>query len=864
MPGTNLTAAEARTRAQLITAVAYRIDLDLTNASKGQTFRSTTVIRFACTVPGSRSFADLVAEKVHEIVLNGVALEPGRVFADSRIELPTLSADNELRVVADCAYSTTGEGLHRFADPVDGETYLYTQFELPDARRVFASFEQPDIKGMFQFTAVTPAGWTVISNEVSPEPEKGEAEGTQVHRFAATPPIPTYIAALIAGPYAGVSGSYQGDGGQRVPLAVYCRRSLVEHLDAEAIFAVTRQGFDYFQDKFGIRYPFSKFDQIFLPAFNAEGMENAGAVTIHDEDLFRSKVTERRYQNRADTILHELAHMWFGNLVTMKWWDDLWLNESFATFMSVLCQAEARGSQWTNAWTIFTESMKSKAYEQDQLPSTHPIVADISDLAEALVNLDAITYEKGASVLKQLVAYVGQDAFFAGVRAYMRRHAWGNTRLSDLLDALERASGRDLRKWSKLWLETAGVNVLRPEISLAGDGTLSSIEIRQEALALAAGARGQPVLRPHRIAVGMYDLVDGAMVRTGRIEVDVDGELTRVPVRPGRRRPAVVLLNDDDLSYAKVRLDPDSLAAVTSHIADFTESLPRALCWALAWDMTRDGELAARDYLALALEAVGREREIGVVESVQRQLKLALDLYADPGWRAEGLARYAARALELVHRAAPGSDHQLAWARAFAGTARTGEHLAVLRGWLAGDNLIAGLAVDDELRWELLEHLSAAGAIAAAAVDAELERDNTAAGQRHHATCMAARPTARAKADAWTSVVELDIVTNSIQEGVITGFVQPDQGELLAPYTGKYFAAIKDIFEQRSAQMSQQIILRLYPSVQVETATLDATDAWLSSADPVPALRRMVLEGRAGVERALRARAADRAAAERR
>ncbi|MEY9967259.1 aminopeptidase N [Streptacidiphilus sp. MAP12-16] len=865
MPGTNLTREEARTRAELLHVDAYDIELDLSTAREGGTFRSTTVVRFTASSPGASSFIDLVAPTVHEVVLNGTALDAAAVFADSRIELPSLAAENELRVVADCAYTNTGEGLHRFVDPVDQQTYLYTQFEVPDARRVFASFEQPDLKGTFRFTVTAPTGWKVISNEISPEPEKGEAEGTELHRFAATPRISSYITALIAGPYVGVSDEYVGpDGEQRVPLGIYCRPSLAQYLDAEAIFEVTKQGFDYFQEKFDTRYPFSKYDQLFVPEFNAGAMENAGAVTIRDQYVFRSKVTDAAYEGRAETILHELAHMWFGDLVTMEWWNDLWLNESFATFTSILCQADAPGSRWPQAWTTFANSMKTWAYRQDQLPSTHPIMAEINDLEDVQVNFDGITYAKGASVLKQLVAYVGQDAFFAGVQAYMKRHAWGNSRLSDLLGALEETSGRDLKAWSKAWLETAGINVLRPEIEVDADGVMTSLAIRQEAPALPAGAKGAAVLRPHRIAVGMYDLDEsGALVRRERIELDVDGELTSMPVQAGRKRPAVVLLNDDDLSYAKVRLDSESLANVTAHIADFTDSLPRALCWASAWDMTRDGEMAARDYLALVLSGIGRESDIGVVQSLQRQLKAALDMYADPAWRGEGLARYADAALELLRAAAPGGDHQLAWARAFASVARTDEHLSVLAGLLDGSVTIEGLAIDDELRWTLLERLAATGRADAAAVEAELVRDNTAAGQQHAAACLAARPTEQAKADAWASVVEAETLTNTVQEAVVSGFVQTDQRELLAPYTAKYFAAVKGIFEQRSHEMGQQIIVGLYPSIQVEQATLDATDAWLAEAEPAPALRRMVVESRSGVERALRAQAADRAAATR-
>ncbi|MFD8751341.1 aminopeptidase N [Kitasatospora sp. NPDC059577] len=857
MPGTNLTREEARTRADLLRVDAYDIELDLGSAREGGTFRSTTVVRFTATTPGADTFIDLVAPSVEEITLNGASLDPAS-FSDSRIPLPGLAAENELRIVADCAYTNTGEGLHRFVDPVDGETYLYTQFEVPDARRVFATFEQPDLKAAFTFTVTAPTGWVVVSNSPTPEPAPAGDGSTQVWKFEPTGRISSYITALIAGPYVGVFDSYE-NGEQTVPLGVYCRPSLREFLDPEAIFAVTKQGFDYFQEKFDFPYPFAKYDQLFVPEFNAGAMENAGAVTLRDQYVFRSKVTDAAYEARAATILHELAHMWFGDLVTMEWWNDLWLNESFATFAEAVCQAEAPGSKWPHSWTTFANQMKTWAYRQDQLPSTHPIMADINDLEDVQVNFDGITYAKGASVLKQLVAYVGQDAFFQGVQAYFKRHAWGNTRLSDLLGALEEASGRDLKAWSKSWLETAGINVLRPSMVLNTDGEIESFAVLQDAPALPAGAKGEAVLRPHRIAIGLYELDGDTLVRTDRIELDVDGPRTEVPELVGRHRPAVVLLNDDDLSYAKIRLDEDSLAVVTEHLGGFTDSLPRALCWASAWDMTRDGELAARDYLSLALSGIGRESDIGVVQSVQRQVKLALDAYADPDWREEGLTRWAAAAEEHLRAADPGSDHQLAWARTLASVARTDGQLALLAGLLDGSVEVKGLAVDTELRWTLLTRLAATGRADEARIAAELERDNTAAGQEHAATCRAARPTAEAKATAWASVVESDQLTNYVQEAVIAGFQQSDQRELLAPYAEKYFAAVKGIWETRSHEISQQIIIGLYPGLQVTQETLDATDAWLASAEPAPALRRQVVESRAGIERALKAQAVDRA-----
>ncbi|KAF4406012.1 aminopeptidase N [Streptomyces lycii] len=859
MPGTNLTRDEAQQRARLLSTHAYEIELDLSGAQEGGTFRSVTTVRFDCAEGGAASFIDLVAPEVREVVLNGTALDPAEVFADSRIALPSLAAGaNELRVVAECAYTNTGEGLHRFVDPVDQQAYLYTQFEVPDARRVFACFEQPDLKATFRFTVRAPEGWTVVSN--SPLADGADKPADTTWRFEPTPPISSYITAIIAGPYHSVHSTWEGDG-RSVPLGIHCRPSLAEHLDADALFEVTRLGFDWFQEKFDHPYPFTKYDQLFVPEFNAGAMENAGAVTIRDQYVFRSKVTDAAYETRAETVLHELAHMWFGDLVTMEWWNDLWLNESFATYTSIACLAHAPGSDWPHAWTTFANSMKTWAYRQDQLPSTHPIMAEIRDLDDVLVNFDGITYAKGASVLKQLVAYVGTDEFFRGVQTYFKRHAWGNTRLPDLLGALEETSGRDLKAWSKAWLQTAGINVLRPEIETAADGTVSSFAVRQEAPALPAGATGEPVLRPHRIAIGAYDLDgSGKLVRTDRIELDVDGELTEVPALAGKRRPAVILLNDDDLSYAKVRLDPESLATVTQHLGDFAESLPRALCWASAWDMTRDGELAARDYLELVLSGISKETDIGVVQSLHRQVKLALDLYAAPSWRELGLAKWSDAALERLRAAEPGSDHQLAWTRAFAATARTEEQLDLLAGLLDGTESVEGLTIDTELRWALLVRLAATGRAGEPDIAAELERDRTSAGEQHAATARAARPTAEAKAEAWASVVESDQLPNSVQEAVIGGFVQTDQRELLAPYTAKYFDAVKAVWDARSHEMAQQIVVGLYPALQVSRETLDATDAWLASAEPSAALRRLVTESRAGVERALKAQAADAAA----
>jgi aminopeptidase N len=654
----------------------------------------------------------------------------------------------------------------------------------------------------------------------------------------------TYITALIAGPYHHVHDHHDG-----IDLGIYCRGSLAQFLDADDMFEVTKQGFDFFHRVFDSPYAFGKYDQLFVPEFNAGAMENAGAVTFLEDYVFRSKVTDAAYERRAETILHEMAHMWFGNLVTMRWWDDLWLNESFATYASVLCQAQA--TRWTNAWTTFANTEKTWAYRQDQLPSTHPIAADIRDMEDVKVNFDGITYAKGASVLKQLVAWVGQDAFMAGLRSYFRKHAWGNTTLQDLMVQLEAASGRDLQSWAQEWLETAGVNTLRAVFETDPEGVITSFHVAQEAPA------EWPTLRSHRVAVGCYDLVDGKLVRSHREELDVVGAKTEVPALLGRSRPALVLVNDDDLAYAKIRLDEPSLRTLIDHIGDFADSLPRALCWAAAWDMTRDAEMPARDYVALVQRGIGGESDIGVVQSLLRQAQSALTLFADPAWAPTGRAALATAALEHVRAAEPGSDVQLAWTRALGALASTDEQVGLLRGLLDGSQQIPGLLVDTELRWSLLHRLVALGRAGLDEIDAELDRDPTAAGQRHASACRAARPDADAKAEAWQSVVESDELPNAVQAAVISGFVNAEQTALLEPYVEPYFEAVGRIWAERTVEMAQNIVIGLYPTLLVSPAVVARTDDYLAGSDVPPALARLLLEGRDGVHRALRARARD-------
>ena len=844
----NLTRTDARDRAELLAVTAYEVELDLTDGGGKpgeRTFRSRTTIRFTARTPGAATYADVIADGFREATLNGAPVDTAGYTTEGGLALTGLAADNVLVVDADCLYTNTGEGLHRFVDPVDGEVYLYSQFETADAKRMYACFDQPDLKGTFALTVTAPAHWEVVSNGRAEEVTEGTG-GAQVVRFRTTPPLSPYVTALVAGPYHKVTDSHDG-----IDLGVYCRASLGEHLDAEEILLVTKQGFDWYHRAFDYRYPFDKYDQLFVPEFNAGAMENAACVTFLDDYVFRSKVTDYSFERRAETILHEMAHMWFGDLVTMRWWDDLWLNESFATFASVLCQSQA--TRFTNAWTTFANIEKTWAYRQDQLSSTHPIAADIPDLQAVEVNFDGITYAKGASVLKQLAAYVGIEQFLRAMRVYFRRHEYGNTTLADLLRALAEESGRDLSQWSAQWLETTGVNTLRAEFTLDDQGRYSSFTLVQEP------ATGSGVLRDHRLAVGRYALDGEKLVRVGRVELDVRGARTEVPELVGVAQPDLLLVNDDDLTYAKVRLDERSLATLVARVADIDDSLPRAICWSAAWDMTRDGELPARDYVALALNGVTGETEIGVVQSIQTKIRTALAVYSDPARAADGWRRLAEKSLEQVRAAEPGSDLQLAWVRTLAGATRDPEHVAVLRGLLDGSAPVPGLTVDAELRWTLVSALVAVGAAGDAEIEAELERDPTASGRRRYETARALRPTAEAKAEAWRRATEDDALPNAINEAIIAGFAHPAQEELVAPYREPYFAVIGEVWERRTSEIAQNVVVGLFPD-EMSREVVDAAETFLADPAVPPALRRLVAEGRDDTVRGLAGRARDAAA----
>jgi len=847
MPGTNLTRDEAQLRAGLLTVGSYTVELDL--AESDTTFGSTTLISFSCTEPGAATFADLVDATVKEITLNGRQVDPAEAYSDNRIALHGLQPTNELRVVADCPYSRTGEGLHRFVDPADGKVYLYTQFEVPDARRVFTTFEQPDLKAPFEFRVTAPSGWQVVSNSPTPEPEQVR-DGVAVWRFEPTARISTYITALVAGEYHVVSDSYQGAYGE-IPLRVFCRQSLAKHLDSDDIIEVTQQGFGYFESAFAMAYPFGKYDQLFVPEYNMGAMENAGCVTFRDEYIFRSRQTVAAYETRANTILHEMAHMWFGDLVTMRWWDDLWLNESFAEWAAHHSSTQA--TRFTEAWTGFCNSRKTWAYRQDQLPSTHPIAADNYDLQAVEVNFDGITYAKGASALRQLVAWVGEDEFFAGLRSYFADHAYGNTELADLLSALEASSGRDLGSWTKEWLQTSGVNTLRAEFEIDEQEAFTSFVVEQTA------AADHPTLRRHRIAIGLYDRTESGLVRRERVETDVIGALTEVPALVGARQPDLVLLNDADLTYAKIRLDERSLATLLSSIDAIDDSLARALCWGAAWDMTRDAEMRASDFVELVLRGVARESDLTAVASVLRQAQTAVNLYADPARRDQLAQRWEQGVRALLGSAAGGSDHQLALLRSYASAAGSAEAQDFLAGLLDGSQSLEDLAVDTDLRWTLVSALARTGRFGDDDIDAELARDDTISGREQAAAARAMRPDVAAKKRAWEDAVVRDDVPNETQRSIAAAFQIPGQDDVLEPYVEAFLERAATVWEDKGTSRATSVLIYMFPRALVRRDILERVDDWLTTTTANPAARRLIGEGRADLDRALRAQQRDAA-----
>lgn len=830
MDTANLTRDETAARSAVITAHRIRVELDLAGApERARTgFRTRTTLEFEATA--SETWLDFIGEAVDGVTINGEAVDVE--YDGARIALRGLAASNEVVVDAVGAYSRSGEGLHRFHDPADGETYLYTQYEPADSRRVMACFEQPDIKASYTFVVDTPAGWEVLSNQAAVRTEAGV--GIQRVEFAPTLPLSSYITSVAAGPYARVDGEWERDD-QRIALGVFARRSLAEHLEADEILDVTRQGLDFFAEAFAYPYPWGKYDQIFVPEYNLGAMENPGLVTFTEAYLSRGAATDAQRAARANTILHEMAHMWFGDLVTMRWWDDLWLKESFADYMGA--HASAAATRYSDAWVTFAARRKAWAYQQDQLPTTHPIVADITDLEAAKLNFDGITYAKGASVLKQLVAFVGEEAFFEGARRYFAAHAFGNTTLDDLLVQLSAVSGRDMGEWSRAWLETTGMSTLWWEEADEADADTRVLV--------------QTDPRPHRLRIGLYAREGERLVRREQVAVDIAEERTSIAL------PAadLVLINDDDLTYAKARLDASSLVTVEESLSAIDDPLARALVWSSLWNATRDGDLDARRYLGIVRAHAPLESNSGLLTGVLANAAFAIRHFVADAHRDDEQRSWLAASLIALWDADADSDAQLSWARAFAGASAYDDHHAAQVRELLGGHVPDGLTVDPDLRWQLLTALATTGHADAEEIAAELERDDTGSGRTAARRALASRPESGVRRAAWDAAWNDLSLSNDHLDAEIGGFRAGGRRDLIEGFDAEYFQRIVDAWRDRSIEIARRLVLGLFPAAE----STRAADAWLSANEEAPAaLRRLVVEQRDHLAREIRVRAGQR------
>ena len=852
MATANITREEAALRSGVVKAGAYRVTVDVTGngvADPERTFASHTELDFVSQ--GGSTHLDVIADEIRSATLDGSPL-PTDEFDGYRLPLKDLTEGSHT-IVIDAVYrfSRTGEGLHRFVD-TDGKIYLYSQFETADARRMYATFEQPDQKATFQLTVLAPAHWNVFTNSRS---VAGELIGEGIARFehAPTPVISTYITALVAGEYHVVRGQITSAAGL-LPASVACRASMAEFLDADRILETTQRGFDVFESTFGVPYAFDSYDQIFVPEFNFGAMENAGCVTFRDQYLFRSRVTAREMEARDNTILHELAHMWFGDLVTMRWWDDLWLNESFAEWASHFAAdkiAEKYGTG-ANPWASFSNERKAWAYMQDQLSTTHPIAADMSDLEKVEQNFDGITYAKGASVLKLLVSFVGIEAFAKGVGSYFRKHAHGNTTLTDLLSELETASGRDLSWFTGQWLESAGVNTLRAEFEVDETGTFTRFAIVQTA------PEAWPTLRTHRLGIGIYANTDNGLERVDYVETDISGERTDVPDLVGRPRRDVVLLNDGDLTFAKVRLDEMSRNTLVNGIDRLADPLARAVTWSLFWDSVRDAEIAPQELVSLALQGIGSEKDMAAITTVLAQAAACSGRFMAPELREAANMKLVTGLAGLLKDAEPGSDAQLIIAKTLIGAARSESACELIRGWLQNEEVPTDLAVDTDVRWLIVATLARRGVFGEEEIATELERDNTNTGAERAAGARAGLPTVEAKAEAWRLATADPDIPNETHRSIAMGFISYGQEDVLAPYVDAYAKLAEAIskreegWDTRGYAAIGAALRWLFPETLATADVVERFRRYLAEGEPADQVRRLLSERLDEAERNLR------------
>lgn len=835
MTTANLTHAEASARSAALCLSTYELYLDVTSApSDADSYEVTSRISFTTTKP--ETFVDYLGKAVHAVRVNGEEVE--NTFDGGRVYLRDLPVGEELTVeiTGSSYYSRTGQGLHRMHDQADDTTYLYSHLEPSDARRIFPCFDQPDLKGSYEVHLTGPEGWQLLSNQ--PEVDREKTEGGEVAHFAPTPLLSTYLTAFAAGPYVEKRSTWTApDGSLEVELRAFARASMAEYLDDE-ILQVTAQGMDFFHSNFGYPYPWGKYDSIFVPEYNLGAMENPGLVTFTEHYLFRSAATRAQHAGRTNTILHEMSHMWFGDLVTPQWWDDLWLKESFAEFMGA--DSSVHATEYTEAWVNFAGQRKNWAYLQDQLPTTHPIKAEIPDVDAARQNFDGITYAKGAAVLKQLVHYVGRENFYAGARDYFQEHAFGAATFEDLLTALKKHTDRDLDAWSTAWLRTWGPDTLTPELHTDGD------KIHELAIAVEA----EDTTRPHRLNVALFD---DSLNKYATLDVDLEGERTILDETSGLEAPALLLLNDADHTYAKVRFDETSLETIRTRLSEVPDELSRAVIWTSLWNLTRDGEWPVRSYLDTVLNHAPAESNPTLLTTAFANARYAIDHFVSDDVRESIRADYAERLWEVLQAAPGGSDAQLTVARAaIQALAATPEESGTQRLRALIDGSLDGLALDPDIRWSILRALAARDAVSAEELEAEKEHDNTLTGAAAYLGASHAFPSAEVKREVFDLVRTPGKYSNAEVDSLLAAFNAPRSAHLTEAFAQEYFDSLANLWEEHPIEISNRLVRGLYPDLAMADA---ATSEFLRSDRP-RALRRVLLECQDALRRAHRVRLA--------
>ncbi len=782
-----LTQSEAATRSALLDVQRYDIAVDMTGLLEGEVFASVSTITFTCSEPGETTFVD-VAMDIARATLNGTDVDVSQA-ADGRLPLPALAADNVLVIEASTTNTATGEGILRTVDPTDKLVYVWTSLEPDEARRVWACFDQPDLKAPHRFVVTAPSSWVVTSNgapESIVDADAGVGMDAKVWTYPDTPRLSTYVVVVNAGPFHEVRRQHDG-----YDLGFYCRQSLVPILerDLDELVTLTRQGLAFFGEQFACPFPQERYDQVFVPNLGG-AMENWGCVTYGDGQLFRTPPTHAQRAVRAEFIFHEMAHMWFGDLVTMQWWDDLWLNEAFASWAANWGMAGA--SEFTDQWATFLAVSKRTAYEMDMSPASHPIRSDVADVASAMANFDAITYVKGQSVLHQLVAYIGEEAFVAGLQDYFSRYAFSNTRLSDLMDCYSRASGRDLSAWTKAWLDEAGTDV----ISLSGGELL-----------VETAEGGEP--RPHHLDIAVFDTSGDELVPVGRSSHEVTGPRTAVDLPAGDLR----LVNAGDYTFAAVRPDATSLEQMLTRIDQLTDPLDRALVAATAGQLLLLGHVAPRDVAASLTRALAAETSPALIEPFLGQALQVADRWAPAAESPDLLRGLADAVIGLVDL----PDARQAALRTLAASASTDAHWAVLEE-------AAGRATDLDLAWRMAVRRSELGDYDEDHVRRLLESDpDPDAGMRRLAV-LAARPDLEAKEEVWRAFF-VDYAVPASRETLVLGstFWRPGQAELLAPFTHRY---LDELHTLKGGLLNQGLTIRaMYPLGAGDASFLAAAEA---------------------------------------